>query len=178
MQAEMITATQMGTIIIGGQSCDLKSLEKAIETQVNAIIIGSISSDLIPLIEAASLPVIVTEGFGDIPMNPATFELLSTYVGREANLDPTTEMRWKNRRPEIIVPLPASEQHKQQNRSLEIGTRIRALRAPYQGAIGTIASLPPYLCRTESGVKSRCAEVDFESAGKAFIPFENLEIVH
>ncbi len=115
-----------------------------------------------------------------MPMNPNTFDLLCSYVERAASLDPTIKVRWENRRPDIVIPLPANDQQKMGDRgvSLEIGIRVRALRAPYQGAIGTVVSLPPHLCRIESGIKARGAEVDLESAGKTFIPFENLEIVH
>ncbi|MBN1582700.1 MAG: hypothetical protein JXA89_18460 [Anaerolineae bacterium] len=178
MQADMMTAKQMGMILIGGRTCTLESIEKAIEIQASALIVGSISSDLRQVLDAAAMPIIVTEGFGDLPMNANTFELLCSYAGREASLDPTTMMRWKNHRPEVIIPLPASDQRKTEDRSLEIGTRVRALRVPYQGMLGTVVSLPPHLRRVESGIQTRGAEVDLESTGKTFIPFENLEIVH
>lgn len=178
LKADMISAKQMGMILIGGQTCDLSAIKKALEIKAKAIVVGSISSDLREVVKNAALPLIVTEGLGDLPMNPNTFELLCSYQGREINFDPTTNMRWENRRPEIIIPLPASDQRKMAPKTLEIGTRIRALRAPYQGMIGTVFSLPPHLCRTESGINARGAQVDLESTGKAFIPFENLEIVH
>ena len=178
LQTDMFAAKEMGMILIGGRTCDLASIEKAVEIQASAIIVGSISADLREAIQVASLPLIVTEGFGDIPMNPNTFELLCSYVEREASFDPTTKMRWEGRRPEVIVPLPASDQRKQADRLLAIGTRVRALCAPYQGVMGTVVSLPPHPFRTESGIQARGAEINLESVGKAFIPFQNLEIVH
>lgn len=178
LQADMFAAKEMGRILIGGRTCDRAAIEKAVEIQAGAIVVGSISTDLMEMIQAVSLPLIVTEGFGDIPMNPNTFELLCSYLDREASLDPTTKARWESHRPEIVIPLPASGQRRQTDRVLAIGARVRALCAPYQGNIGTVVSIPTHPSHTESGIKARGAEVNLESVGEVFIPFENLEIVH
>jgi hypothetical protein len=179
LQPHMVSASHIGTILIGGRILDAEAVSTVVENKVHAVIVGSIHSDILPVIEAAPLSIILTEGFGDIAMNPHTFELLSSYVGREACFSPITKTRWENRRPEIVVPLRAEGEPPvaEYGAPLEVGTRVRVLRAPYQGNVGQVMSLPPHRHLIESGIKVRGAEVDLESVGKAFIPFENLEIV-
>ncbi len=179
LQTEMITPKQIGSILIGGRTLTPEAIDKAVETRVGGVIVGSIPGELRPLIEAASLPVIITEGFGDAPMHPDTFDLLCSYLDREACFNPTTLVRRENRRPEVVIPLPADGQARdaRQDVRLTVGTRVRATRAPYQGGIGNVVSLPAHSCRVESGVSVQGAQVDLGSAGRVFIPFENLEII-
>lgn len=179
MQADQITAQHVGAILLGGQTVNADALAQAVQNKVGAIVVGSVRSDFLPAIREASVPLILTEGLGDLPMNPQTFDLLRSCQGREACFNPLTEMRWRNCRPEIVIPLPASAQEavSQPSTSLQVGTRVRVLQPPYQNAIGQVVSLPPYMRRIESGMRAYGAEVDLEPVGKAFIPFENLEIL-
>jgi hypothetical protein len=174
-----ITAVHMGTMLIGGRTLSREALERAIDNQVRAIIVGSIGSELIPLIQANSLSLMVTEGFGDLPMAAGTFALLRSYVGRDACFSPSSRTPWEVRKSEIVIPLPAKAEPAPVPKDgvLEVGSRVRALRSPYAGAQGQVVSLLPYRRRLESGILARGAEVDLQSIGKVFVPLENLEII-
>jgi hypothetical protein len=58
-----------------------------------------------------------------------------------------------------------------------MGTRVRVLRAPYQYAEGVIVALPDLPQRLASGLYAWGAEVDLESRGRVFVPFENMESI-
>ena len=179
LEPDAIVTSHMGAILVGGRSLDEQALARAIEGKVQGIIVGSISSALMPLVASAPLSLMLTEGFGDMPMNADTFALLQLYAGREALLNPVTGPSHTNCFPELLVPLPAQPgtpaEHK--HLSLRVGTRVRVLCLPYWNMIGRVAALPPHLRRVESGVKAHGAEVDLESVGRVFVPLENLEIV-
>jgi len=179
LEPDQISAAHMGTILIGGRTVTEETIERAVENRVAGLIVGGISSDLLPVIETSGLSVIVTEGFGDFAINPKAFELLRSRSGQDVCLNPTLQARYQAQRPEILIPQPVESPPPtaEVGTQLEIGTPVRALRAPYENVVGQVVSLPPRHYRLESGVRMRGAEVDLESVGKVFIPFENLEIM-
>jgi hypothetical protein len=179
LTADMINTAHMGKILVGGRTLDADVIVQAVHNQVRAVIVGSLQSALLPVIETNPVSVIITEGFGDFEMNSSAFELLHSLSGLEACFSPITQTHWMARRPEIVIPLSAEGQPpmSEHSVSLQVGARVRALRAPYENTLGEVVSLPPHRYRLESGIRIQGAEVDLQSVGKVFIPFENLEII-
>jgi hypothetical protein len=177
--AERITPSHMGTVLVGGRTLDAHAMARALQNQVSGIIVGSVTSELVPAIEASGLSVVVTEGFGSFEINPSVFELLRSYSGRECCLNPLLQKRWDVRRPEVVIPLPAEGNPPVARYSgrLDVGARVRVLRAPYETAIGEVFSLPSLPRQLDSGIRARGAIVDLDGK-RVFVPFENLEIVH
>ena len=175
LEPDQIQAAHMGTILVGGRGIGQETLARALEYQVGGLIVGSIRSDLLPVLEQSDLSLVATEGFGAFAINAKAFDLLRSQSGQDVCLNPALEAN----RPEIFIPQdvesppPIAELGAQ----VEVGTTVRALRAPYENEIGQVVSLPPRPFRLESGVRTLGAEVDLASVGKVFIPFENLEIV-
>ena len=60
-------------------------------------------------------PIMVTEGFGAIPMNSAAFKLLTTNNKREATVNAEHFDRYTGSRPEVIIPLPISSEPDEPN---------------------------------------------------------------
>jgi len=173
LQVGQITLNQMGTILLGGRTLDRAAIEQVVQTKIAGVVVGSISSELMPAIEASSLSVLVTDGIGSVGMNARTFELLRSYDGREVCLNPQANP------PEIVVPLPPDTRTEgsRDAHTLQVGSRVRAVRAPYQSLIGTVVSLPVHKRRIESGVLVRGAWVDLEVVGRVFVPLDNLEVI-
>ncbi len=179
LQPEQIVASFIGGILIGGRTLDEAALAQIVQVQASAVIVGSLSTRLLPLIEQTGLSVLLTEGLGDMPMNPRTFDLLSKMAGREACLNPTGSTQGEGRRPEIVVPLPAERSPIQaaDTATLQVGSRVRALCMPYQNQIGQVTALPRAPRRIESDVWARGAVVSFAPTQKEFIPLANLELI-
>jgi hypothetical protein len=177
--ADMITAAHMGTILVGGRALDTEAIAEAVRNQVSGVIVGSVTSDLLPAIEASGLALVATEGFGDFAINPSAFELLQSYSGHECCLSPLLQQRWDVRRPEVVIPLPAEGKPPTAayGSTLDEGTRVRILRAPYENAIGQVFSMPSQPRTLESGIRARGALVDVDGT-RVFVPFQNLEILH
>jgi hypothetical protein len=175
----MITAAHMGTVLVGGRTLDTEAMAQAIQNQVSGVIVGSVTSDLLPAIEASGLSVVATEGFGDFPINPSAFELLQSCSGRECCLSPLLQQRWDVRRPEVVIPLPAegNPPSARYKGVLELGARVRILRAPYENAIGQVFSFPSQPRTLESGVRGKGALVDVDGT-HVFVPLLNLEILN
>lgn len=181
LRARSIDVSCHGTVVVGGRLLDDKVLEQAVEAKVRGIIIGGVNAEMRPTLEALPFPVLITEGFGALPMSQQVFSLLHSNMGREAMLSGDTRTKWGARRPEVLIPLRADEQMPQEEASispLQVGDQVRALRAPYFGAIGNVADIPVTPQVVESGARLRVAVVDLETGEQALIPLANLELIH
>jgi hypothetical protein len=180
LRARSIDVSCHGTLVVGGRILDEKALEQALEAKVRGVIVGSVNAELIPLLESLPFPVLVTEGFGTLPMSRQVFSLLHSNMGREAVLSAGTRGRWGAKRPEILIPLRAEGDLAAEGPDpmpLRVGDRVRGLRLPYLGAVGTVADLPPVPQVVESGVRLPVAMVDLEGGEPVIIPLANLELI-
>ena len=154
LMPENITEHHKGKIVIGGRHAGLMTIQKAIATGVSAIVVGGIHDrDLRQLLgydigvavtgtEKIGLTLIVTEGFGSIPMADYTFRLIASRNGEKASVSGATQIRAGVMRPEIIVPgYPRNVTHckTEQGRGwIEPGDPVRIIREPHFGVIGTV----------------------------------------
>ena len=168
-----------GAIAVAGRVEDPNIFRGLASLQVRGLIAGSMPAALVPAARAAGLPVILTEGFGRTPMNSAVFELFATNVGREASVNAQQADPWKGLRPEVIIPLPAVGSADVPSEAVQLveGRRVRVLRAPYAGAVGSVVSIPEGLLPLPNGVRVACAEVDLAESGTVRVPIANLDIL-
>lgn len=186
-----------GAVLIGGATCTADALARAAERGAVGVVIGGITDgelrrflgyDLGIAItghEKVPLTLILTEGFGSLPVARRTWRLLESLQGKEASICGATQIRAGVIRPEIIVPLREVEVRTcaaggadvSLEQELAIGARVRVIREPHFGALGQVSALPPELQRIETEALVRVAEVALDSGQKAVIPRANLEII-
>ncbi|HUP27016.1 MAG TPA: hypothetical protein VM409_01170, partial [Chloroflexia bacterium] len=141
--------------------------------------------DFPPQIPGAASPVppdfvlIITEGFGSIPMSSRTFETLAAFDGQEIALNGTTRLRWGLARPEIIIPMSRTTQVKWlgEGPKMEVGTSVRLLTSDYLGQVAKIASLPVGPRAAQSGVVAPVADVVLPGDRRLRVPIVDLEVV-
>jgi hypothetical protein len=152
--------------------------------KVRGIIVGSIRASLHDLTPPLPFPIVATEGYGDSPMSPAVFDILKRLEGREVSLGVPSRpgSGGLDGRPMIIAPLAESIPGESEIPASEarIGDRVRAVRGPFSGKVGTIVAFSDALKRLPSGLSLTGAEVTFatESSGndkRYFVPWLNLE---
>ena len=193
LMPESIKETYKGKIVIGGKHACLETIKKAIEVGVSAVVVGGIHDrDLRELLgydigvavtgtEQIGLTLIVTEGFGMIPMAEYTFKLIASRNGEKASVSGATQIRAGVMRPEIIVPGYPSNVTKckrEQGRGwIEPGDPVRIIREPHFGVIGTVASLPPELTKVGSESRVRVLEVTLDGGEKLVVPRANIEVL-
>ncbi len=191
----MIRENCVGKILTGGSLVTADVLRKAEDLGVKGIITGGIDSEeltnyleyemgvAITGNENINLTCIITEGFGEMAMASRTYNLLKGLEGMLASLNGATQIRAGVIRPEIIVPLNENDEA---NLKIEEevladgmypGTRVRIIRQPYFGAIGTIHSLPVELQQLESESYVRVMTVDLDEGRQVIIPRANTEII-
>jgi len=168
-----------GAMVIGGMCKDGEALRAAAELPVRGLILSSISPLLLPLAREMRFPIVVTDGFGEIPMNSAAYRLLTTNVKREVTLHAEAYDRYSGARPEIIIPLPVTQQPPapREVEALAAGQQVRVRRQPAVGMIGTLVSVKPGLTVLPSGLRAPAAEVRLENGETILVPLVNLEVV-
>lgn len=168
-----------GAVLLGGMCSHPAALQQAAELAVRGIILGSLSADLVPQARRLPFPVVVTDGFGDIRMNSAAFNLLSTNAGREVTVDGRVGGPYSVQRPEMIIPLPVNRQVALPDEVIPLkpGIRVRVVQAPHMGTVGVVREVPLRAIGYPSGVLARSARVELEGFGPAMIPLANLEIL-
>lgn len=168
-----------GTIVAIGSPLTRGFLRGAAEIQVKGVLAPSMHASLIPMVEELPFPVGLTQGFGIYPMSGRILSLLNTYNGREIAIDMGMVSDWREKRPEIIIPLSTQQQGPGDDRNialeLEIGQKVRILQTPYLGEIGTVSELRADHYRLPSGIWSPGAMVEVPAGDTLFIPIANLE---
>jgi len=193
LEASMINSAHKGKIIAGGSYLSIEALKKAVEIGVNGIVVGGMDQDdLIKFLgyeigvaitgqEETKLTLILTEGFGNMPMSKRTFNLLKDYEGYMCAINGTTQIRAGVIRPEIIIPHDKASDEVDNNdrlaEGMRTGTAVRIIRQPYFGAIGTVTSLPVELRKVDTGSLVRVVEVLLENGEKVTVPRANVEII-
>jgi len=181
LKARVIDVACHGAIVIGGAWIDAAALQQAMQLQVRGLIAGSMDGELRALAQAASFPIILTEGFGRAPMAEPIFQLLCGQTGREACISADTRVRYGVTRPEVLIPLPTELRPSPPpppGTPLAEGALVRVVRPPYHGAVGVVTAVPGKSQRLESGARVYGAEVDLGgNAGTVFVPYVNLELL-
>ena len=195
---DMISADLKGKIIVGGSFISLAAYKKAINLKVAGVVVGGFNYfDLKDVLgynlgvaitgtEDLATALIVTEGYGSIPMSNATFSLLHAYDGQEASVNGATQIRAGVIRPEIVIPLKGDTSNltdvNKEPEGIKEGSLVRVIRAPYFGRLGTVSSLPSELHKMESETMVRVANILLKNTKdlkeeEILIPRANLEMV-
>jgi hypothetical protein len=179
LSADRIDTSLQGLIALAGFCREASVFRAAADIPLRGLVLASMDSTLIPLAAKMPFPVLVLDGFGQLPMNSVAFKLLSTSEKREAVVNAQAWDHFKGTRPEVVIPLPAAGELPLPNDGsvFSPGQQVRVLRAPFLGKIGTLISLRPGLMVFPSGVQAQAGEVHLESGEIAVLPLANLEVL-
>jgi hypothetical protein len=187
-----VTPAMRGKVVIGGAFLSADTMARAKQIGVAALVIGGIDDkDLRTLLgydlgvaitgtEQVGFTLVLTEGFGTIPMATKTFRLLSAHAGHKASVSGATQIRAGVIRPEIIIPQaasPAASASASQREGIRIGDPVRIIRDPLFGVIGEVSRLPSELQKIPTESEVRVLEVRFGDGRTAVIPRANIEVI-
>jgi hypothetical protein len=194
LKSDRINENLKGAIVVGGRTADIDAINKAAEVGIKALVLGSVDDGVLREFvgydigvaitgnENVPFTLIITEGFGDLPMAERTFNLFKKFEGLKASANGATQIRAGVQRPEVIIfrkdvdPFEEVED-KLESGHLDIGTTVRIIRDPYFGEIGTVIDLPnePIVIETES--KVRVLKVRLMDGREVVIPRANVELI-
>lgn len=188
---ELIKPEHEGCIIAGGSQISLEALQRAIRLGVKGVIVGSLhKSDLdkylgYPLGTAVTglektMTVVLTEGFGMLPMQPYTYALLSNLNGMTAVINGTTHVRAGVMRPELIIPHQGGSPQApvpHSRKDLYVGKQVRLIRVPRFGQIATVLDDSPFLHKLATESEVLCIRVRTVDGRETIVPVANLESI-
>lgn len=193
IDADRIGADLRGALVVGGRLLTLAAARRAAEVGAAGVVTGGfryhdvrelLGRDLgvaVTGTETIGTTLVVTEGFGEIAMARATFDLLASHAGRPASASGATQIRAGVIRPEVIVALDGAEGNADAGGGappgLDVGTVVRGIRHPHFGRVGRVVALPTELREMRSGSKVRVLEVEFEDGSRAVLPRANVETI-
>jgi hypothetical protein len=195
VRPQALDSTCQNCIIVVGSLATAALVETARDFGVSALVAGGMpAEDLRQVLgydigvavtgsETIGLTLVLTEGFGSIPIAQRTFELLKELDGLRASANGATQIRAGVLRPEIIVPLegpvrdtmerePAAEAD-----GLRVGDQIRIIRQPNFGLIGEVAELVPDQVEIETEAKVRVLRVRTARGDTITVPRANTEVI-
>jgi hypothetical protein len=181
-----------GKIVVGGSFLPANTMARAKELGIAGLVVGGIhDKDLRTLLgydlgvaitgtEQVGFTLILTEGFGTIPMASKTFRLLSAHTAQKASISGATQIRAGVIRPEIIIPrasVTSESPREMQRTGIRVGDAVRIIRDPLFGKIGEVSALPSDLSRIPTESDVRVLEVTFGDGARAIIPRTNIEVI-
>jgi len=160
-----------GAVLVGGRLADERALHRARQFGLAGLVVGGVSLGLSRRCPA-NLPVLATEGLGDLAMSAPVHAALARLAGHTAFLSAGEAVHapWVG-----IAHDAASCAAKAPPSELAVGVRVRLMRAPYLGQSGEIVDLPAVARRTALGTLCEGALVALTSGERVFAPWANLE---
>jgi hypothetical protein len=180
LAAEQLDVSLRGTVIFGGICTDERVLQAAEDLPVRGMILASMDSALVPLALRLSYPIVLIEGFGQLPLNSQAFKLLASSDRLNTAINAEPWNRLTGTRPEIVLAAPSQSARElpAQGSGFNPGQTIRMVSRPYQGQIGTLITMHPGPIRLPSGISAPAADVRLENGEVVLIPLANLEILN
>jgi hypothetical protein len=128
---------------------------------------------------AASAPfvIVVTEGFGRVPMAEPVFNFLREHEGQTASIQAATCVGNDLRRPEIYITSQGRNDGQRASDELLPGRPVRLVGARDLGVVASCQSTA-FQQYTDSGVATTVAQVALPSGEQRVVPVANLEVLH
>jgi hypothetical protein len=204
LTADHLQPEHKDRLVIGGSLAQKETFVRAREVGVRALVVGGVHDrDLKDLLgydlgvaitgtEKIGFTLIITEGFGAIPMAKRTFDLLAAKVGQKASCSGATQIRAGVIRPEVIIPLKDGSQSEVRSPKpvlsvvegsevseggMRIGDTIRIIREPYFGVIARVKELPPELQQIPTESHVRVLVATLPDGQNVTIPRANVEMI-
>lgn len=171
-----IDVSMRGAVVLAGMCSSIEALKAAAELPLRGLILSSLTSDLVSAASKLDYPIVVLDGFGKIPMNPAAYKLLSTSEKRDVSLNATINSK-TGERPEVVIPLPASGQSAPETDTFSANQTVRIHGDPYQGKIGKIIQVRQGLVTLQNGIRTNAADVALDGDTRVLVPLANLDVL-
>ena len=166
-------------IIAGGICLDEDFLKECQGISPQGLILAAASPDLIIQLKTLTFPVILLQGFGELPLAEDIVDLLQSNDGKLASMNACQKDIYNGERPEIIVPKAEGDPERNLGfrKKLEVGDRVRILsgKAIYQA--GKLVELFDADQVFENGLILPAALVKLKTLEKIKVPQQNLLII-
>jgi hypothetical protein len=168
-----------GKIVVVDHCASRAQLNRYMEQQPAGMVFGSILPQVLPELERADIPTMVLVGFGELPIDPISSQMLKQMQGQTVALNATSPEPLEGTHPELILPGRAqfSEQLFPAEELLKVGRRVRLLGKPYAGSVGTVIELPEQPEMFASGLVLEAVVVQRDDGQVIRVPRANIVVI-
>ena len=168
-----------GQVIAVGFCSNQALLDRMVEKKPTGLILGSLRPDLMSFVAALSFPVILLGGFGELPPDHHTFQLLREKSGDVVCLNACQPDHLDGIWPEVMVPSSLGDPQSTWpfQAEIKLGQRVQVLSGAERGGVYTVVGLPKEKATLESGLTSEVAVLTPEEGEEMMVPRENLVIL-
>lgn len=166
-------------VILAGHIAQSEVFRAAENLKIRGLIGASLSPNLVLQASRQPYPIIILDGFGQLPMNSIAFRILSTNDRREVSVNASAWDKRSSSRPEVIIPLPAASGKEPAPipEFFSPGQNVRILVSAEAGQVGKLVTLRQDQPAFPSGIRAPAAVVRLENGTQVLIPLANLEVV-
>lgn len=177
--AEMVDISMHGMILLAGHVTRQETLKAIQQASVQGLIVASISANLVPVAGQYNFPILVLDGFGKIAMNSCAYKILATNERREVAVNASNWDRFTDSRPEVIIPLPATEgvEIPKPSAIFSPGQSVRIVKSPLAGVIGKLIALRSEQAPLINGLRVPSAVINLENGDQTIVPLVNLDVI-
>jgi hypothetical protein len=177
LTTHQLEASARGSIAVAGFCASGDPIRQAADMDLHGLILSSINPDLLALVDNLPFPIMLIEGFGKIPMNPAAFGILHENEKRDAAVharrwDPIT-----GERPELLIPFQNQALLPPDVDEFAVGQNVHIKLPPYSGEVGTILVMNQGLTNLSNGLRAPAAVIRKQSGDSIIVPLANLELI-
>lgn len=179
-----------GAVVVGGARASLGFLDRARRLGYKAVVTGGVHKVDLDAYLGYTLGIavtgleptmilIITEGFGHIPMRAEVLAALAPLVHKQAYVCGATQVRAGVIRPELFVPYDQQSSELAASGvfpNLAPGMRVRLIRAPLFGKVGIVLSGPTQM-RLPTENTAMAVVVRLGDGEERVVPTANLEPV-
>jgi len=168
-----------GKIIVVDHCASRAQLNRYMAQQPAGIVFGSILPQVLPELERADIPSMVLVGFGELPIDPISSQMLKQMQGQTVALNAASPDPLEGTHPELIFPGRAQfiEELFPAEELLKVGRRVRLLGKPYAGSVGTIIELPEQPEMFASGLVMEAVVVQRDDGQVIRVPRANIVVL-
>lgn len=177
LTANKLEASARGAVAVGGYCVSSEVIRLAAEMELHGLILSSINPELLGLIDNLSFPIMLIEGYGKIPMNPAAFSIFHDLEKRDATIHATHWDQITGDRPEVIIPFQNQALQPPEVDEFTAGQNVHIKLPPYSGEVGTILVLNKGLTQLSNGLRVPAAVLRKQNGEQITIPLANLELI-
>jgi hypothetical protein len=179
MVRERLDPSLAGSVVMAGYCDDAATLRAATQIPLGGLILSSMASSLISLALETPFPIVITEGFGLLPMNTSAYTLLLQHDHREVSLLAEPYDRFAGTRPVIVIPTDTEDTLDApiERAYFRPGSRVRVIRPPHRSQIGILTNLRKGTDILPNGIRAATGEIRLQNGTRVVLPLANLEVL-
>jgi hypothetical protein len=177
LTVRQLEASARGSVAVAGYCSSSESIRLASELELHGLILSAINPDLMGLIDSLNFPIMLIEGFGKLPMNPAAFAVFHEYEKRDAAIHARGWDQTTGERPEVLIPFQNQALQPPEVDEFAPGQNVHIKLPPHSGEVGTILGLNQGLTNLPNGLRAPAAVLRKQNGDRITVPLANLELI-